>query len=162
MRRCVIAMVVLAVMTGCASNPQQDHPKVVRMSPEELDRLMPKPVPNLSLDEIVALSKAGEKPEAIIARIRDSHSRYALTPQQIVDLHRQGVSMPVLDVMFNDQQQAIRDSLADEFTQRERKHQQEVDALRQELLMRPYPYFYDPFWGPYPYFYYPYPRHWHR
>lgn len=153
-------MVLLVLLAGCAGNPAHDNqPKIARISPEELDRLVPKPVPNLALDEIVRLSQAGEAPAAIIAKIRDSHSSYVLTPEQLIDLNRKGVSLQVLDYIFNAQQQAIRDSMADEFTQRERKHQTEVDALKRELMMRPY--LYDPFWPPYPYYSYP-GYHWRR
>lgn len=146
------------LLAGCASTPSQEQqPKISRLTPEELDRLMPKPVPNLSLDEIVRLSQSGEKPEAIIARIRETHSGYNLTPAQIVELNRKGVSMEVLDFMFNAQQQALRESVTDEFNQREQRHQQDMDALKRQCMNRLYC---DPFWAyPYPYGY-PYWRRW--
>lgn len=154
-----MAMAVLALLVGCASTPSHEsQPKIARLTPEELDRLMPKQVPNLTLDEIVRFSQNGGKPDAIIAKIRETHSEYTLTPAQIVELNRKGVSMQVLDYMFNAQQQALRDSIADEFSQRERKHAQEVEALRRELMSERY--YYDPFWdAPYPYGY-PYWRGW--
>lgn len=156
--RLTLILAVLALLAACAGNPsQQTPPRIYRISPQELDRLMPKPVPNLSLDEIVRLSQNQESPDAIIARIRESHSAYNLTPAQIVELNRKGVSMQVLDYIFNAQQQVLRDSLADEFNQRERKHQQEIATLQRQLTSQPYC---DPFlMYPYPYGY-PYWRRW--
>lgn len=146
--RLIVSAIVLALLAGCASAPSPE-PKIARISPEELERLMPQPVPNLTLEEIVRLSQAGEPAESIIVKIRDTYSSYALTPEQIVELNRKGVSMRVLDYIFSAQQQALRDSMADEFNQRERKHREEVEALKLELMQEPY--FYDPFWPQYPY-----------
>lgn len=156
--RLTLIFVMLALFAGCASSPSQPTPpRVYRISPEELDRLIPKPMPSIALEEIVRLSQSGESPDAIVAKIRESHSTYHLVPAQIVELNRKGVSMQVLDYIFNAQQQALRDSLADELNLRERKHRQEVEALKSQLLRQPYC---DPFWMyPYPYGY-PYGRRW--
>jgi hypothetical protein len=161
--RNTILMAGMLVLAGCAGTPVQDaQPKVVRITPQELERLMPQPAPNLSLDEIVTLSKNGTPADTIIARIRDTHSRYALTPSQMVELHQKGVSLKVLDYIAEAQQQAVRESVADELNQRARKQQEEIQALQRELRMRPY--YYDPW--PYPpgWYGYPYPRpywrHW--
>ncbi|HEY3327712.1 MAG TPA: hypothetical protein VGK14_11170 [Novimethylophilus sp.] len=156
MRGVVAAMLALGLLAGCASSPSShDNPsKIDRITPEQLDRLLPQPAPHLSLDDIVALSGSGEAPEAIIARIRDTHSSYALTPAQIVELNRKGVSTRVLDHIYNAQQQAIRDGMADELNQRERKQREEIQRLQRELQRRPYysdPWPYPPYWYGYPY-----------
>lgn len=153
MRFAVIIMTLLVLLQGCAGNPPAES-KIARISPEEVNRLLPQPAPHLSLDEIVGLSMGGESPEAIIARIRDTHSSYALTPAQIVELNRKGVSTRVLDHIYNAQQQAIRDSVADELNQRERKQREEIQSLQRELKRRPYysdPWPYPPYWYGYPY-----------
>ncbi len=156
MRKALLITIMLG-LAGCAGSPVQDaQPKVVRISPQELERLMPQPAPNLALDEIVALSKGGAPPDTIIAKIRDSHSRYTLTPSQAIELHQKGVSPKVLDYIAEAQQQAVRENVADELNQRARKQQEEIQALQRELRMRPY--YYDP-WPYPPYWYgYPYPR----
>lgn len=160
MRLMIILVGLLALLSGCASSTSTPdaRPKIDRITPEELESLLPKPVPNLTQDELVRLSKAGEIPDAIIAKIRDSHSSYALTPAQMIDLNRQGVDPKVLDYIQSSREQAMREGFADEFNQRERKHHEEIEALQRKLLQRPY--FYDPYW-PYPYWDYP-PRlrHW--
>lgn len=148
MRYLLLSVLLLA---GCATTPAEP-PQIQRISSEELERILPKPVPNLPLDEVVRLSRAGEGPDAIIGKIRETHSRYELTPTQVIDLHRQGVDVRVLDHMQAAREQALRDSLADEIARREQAHQEKLDALERRL--RSYPC-YDPFW-PYPYWRYPY------
>jgi hypothetical protein len=146
------------LLAGCASTPREP-PQIQRISPEELELILPKPVPNLTLEEIVTLSKAGESADAIIANIRQTNSRYELTPSQVIELHQQGVDARVLDHMQAAREQALRDSFADEINKREREHQDKVDGLKRQLLMRSYPYC-DPFW-PYPYWRHPYyPYYW--
>lgn len=153
MRYLLLSVLLLA---GCATTPAEP-PQIQRISPEELERILPKPVPNLALEEIVRLSKAGQSADAVIGKIRESQSRYELTPTQVIELHRQGVDAKVLDHMQAVREQALRDSLADEINKREREHKEKEDALKRQLQLRSYPY-YDPFW-PYPYWRYPfYPR----
>lgn len=148
MRCLMIAMLLLA---GCATTPAEP-PQIQRISPEELERILPKPVPNLAVEEIVRLSQAGEGADAIIARIRQTDSHYALTPSQAIELHRQGVAARVLDHMQSAHEAALRESCADEINKRERAHQEKQDALQRRLRAMPY---YDPFW-PYPYWRHPY------
>jgi hypothetical protein len=158
MRSMIVFVGLLALVTGCASNPSGPDagPKIDRITLEELESLLPAPAPNLSQDELVRLSKAGETPDTIIAKIRDSHSSYAFTPAQMIALNRQGVDTKVLDYIQSSREQAMREELADEFNKREREHHEEIEALQRELLQRPY--FYDPYW-PYPYWYPPGWRH---
>ena len=154
----------LLLLVGCASNPSQP-PQIQRISAEELERLLPQAMPNLTLEDIVGMSKQGMAPEAIIEKIRDTGSSYDLSPSQGVDLARQGVDPKVLDHIHAARDQALRDGMADEVNARELKHQQEVEALKRQLLMHPWrygPYWgYDPFWGPFPpYWRYPYHPYW--
>ena len=141
------------LLTGCATTPMQ-QPPVARISPEELERIMPKPVPSLSLDVVVALSKASTPAEQIIEKIKVSNSHYDLTPSQMVELSRQGVGSKVLDYIYQAREQAIRDGFSDEINKREKDKQAEQEKLKRELRLRSYPY-YDPFYGygPYPYWY---------
>ena len=142
-------------LTACATTTQQE-PQIERISPEELERIMPKPVPNVTLDEIVTLSKQGNSPEQIINRIKASNSRYDLTPSEIVQLTEQGVDPQVLDYMHQTHENALRESMADEINKREKQRQQELERLEREYRMRSFNY-YDPwwgYWGPGPYWRY--------
>ncbi len=134
--------IILAILAGCATTPRQE-PLVERISPEELERIMPKPVPNLALDEIIKLSKQGIPAEQIIDKIKASNSRYELTPSQSVELSKQGVDTKVLDYIYASREQALREGFADEINKREKEKKLEQDRLKRELRSR----YYDPFWG---------------
>lgn len=148
-----IVISLLLALSACATTQQQE-PQVKRISPEELERIMPKPVPNLALEEIVALSKQGTPAEQIIEKIKASNSRYDLTPSQAVELSKQGVDPKVLDYIHQSRENALRDSFADEINKREKQKRDEQERLKREY--RAYPY-YDPwwgYWGPSPYWRY--------
>lgn len=143
-------LATLVLVAGCASTPEQ-APQIQRISPEELERIMPKQAPNLSLDEIVQLSQAKLSSEEIIQKIKDSHSQYALTPSQVLEMGKKGVDAKVLDYIQASHEQAIRDGFADELNKREQIKLQEQQKLKREYQLRQ-PY-YDPYWGyPYPYY----------
>ena len=50
--------IVFLFLTGCASTGAQQ--KVERITPEQLAKILPPPVATVTLDEIVADSKAGK------------------------------------------------------------------------------------------------------
>lgn len=158
MTRWIGAVLCGLVLAGCAGAPSRESPpQIQRISAEELERLLPRPDPNLTYDELVRLSHEGLTPEALIEKIRQSNSSYALTPSQTIDLHRQGVDAKVLDAMAAAREQALRDGFADELNKRDREHQVVVERLRREVRYQPC--YYDPFWAPYPpYWRYPYRR----
>jgi hypothetical protein len=143
-------LAALVLVAGCASTPEQ-VPQIQRISPEELERIMPKQSPNLSLDEIVQLSQTKVPAEQIIQKIKESQSQYVLTPSQILDLGKKGVDAKVLDYIQASHEQAIRDGFAEELNKREQTKLQEQQKLKREYQLRQ-PY-YDPYWGyPYPYY----------
>lgn len=149
--RTFIMGMLLLLLSACASTPQQP-PQIQRISPEELERILPKPVPNLSLDEIVRLSQAGTSAELIIEKIKATDSHYDLTPSQSVDLSNKGVSAKVLDYIHSSREQALRDGFANEINKRESARKTEQQRLKREYESRSQPYyyydpFYDPFWG---------------
>ena len=151
-----LLLVSILALQGCASNTVQE-PAVQRISPEELEKLMPKPVANLSLDDIVKLSKDGVSADEIIDKIKVSNSQYDLSPSQAVDLSKAGVDAKVLDYIHASREQALRDGFADELNKREKAKKAQEEKMRRELQMRSMPY-YDPFWGyaPSPYWRYGY------
>jgi hypothetical protein len=146
------------LLQACVSNPPL-APQIQRISPEELERIMPKPMATLTLDDIVGLTKNGTSPDQIIAEIKASKSYYDLAPSQAVELSKQGVDGKVLDYMHSSRQAAIRDDFADEINKREKACMDNQERLRREYEWRSQPY-YDPFWGygyspywqPYPYY----------
>ncbi len=143
-------LAALVLVAGCASAPEQ-VPQIQRISPEELERIMPKSVPNLSLDDIIQLSQAKVLAEEIIRKIKESQSQYALTPSQVLEMSKKGVDAKVLDYIQASHEQAIRDGFAEELNKREQTKLQEQQKLKREYQLRQ-PY-YDPYWGyPYPYY----------
>lgn len=146
------------LVAGCATSPQQAAaPQIQRISAQELERLLPRPEPSLTYQDLVRLAREGATPETMIEQIRQSNSSYALTPSQALELGKQGVDAKVLDYMHAAREQAMRDGFADELNRREREHQAEMESLQRQCLMRPCPY--DALWGAYPsYWYYPYYR----
>lgn len=144
---------VLILLTGCATTQTQE-PAIQRISEEELERIMPKPVPNLTLEEIVQLSKSGVPDDEIIQKIQETHSQYDLTPSQSLDLSKQGVSPKVLDHIHTSREQLLRDSLAEEINKREREKEEEKQRLRrdyqwrsQQMMMHPWGWGVHPFYG---------------
>ncbi len=132
------------LIAGCASTPIEP-PKIERISAEELDRIMPQAIPNLSLDDIVKLSQEKLSADQIIQKIKDSQSQYALLPSQLLELSNKGVDQKVLDYIYSAHEQAVRDSFAEEINKREQSKAKEQEKLKREYHLRQ-PY-YDPYWG---------------
>jgi len=153
MRRLIFAVSLLMLVSGCATT-QPQAPQIQRISAEELERIMPQAVPNLSLNELVVLSNSGMTPDQIIERIKATDSRYDLTPSQALQLSKEGVDSKVLDYIHASREQALRDGVAEEINKREQQKQQELERVKREYQLRSYPY-YHPYFG---YGYYPW-RH---
>lgn len=147
---------LLAILQlGCVSTVTRE-PDIQRITSEELEKLIPPPVAAISLDQIVAFAKQGMAAEAIIDKLKQSNSQYALSVEQTLQLSNQGVPLQVLDWMQQAQQQRLKDSLVDEMNKREAARVKEQEKLKRQWLSRPpYP-FYDPLWGPAPYWRHPY------
>jgi len=152
------------LLSGCASTGRDlgaDGPRIDRISPEELARLIPPPVARLTLDDMVRLTKEGKSAEQIIAQIKASDSMYDLTPSQSVELSNQGVDAKVLDYIHESREAAVRNQLADEINRREKQKQAEVARLKNRLWQQQR--YYDPFcrgyYGLTPYGYGGYGRH---
>jgi hypothetical protein len=155
LRPMLISALALSLL-GCAtaSAPPDGTGGIARLSPEELARMMPKPNPKLPLAELVRMSREGATAKDIIARIRETDSRYDLSASQAIELHSQGVSAEVLDYIQSAQVQELRDRMAEEINQREQRHAEE---LGREQTLRRNSYYYDPWWPGYPGWNYGYP-----
>lgn len=145
MKNLFALMLTLIWLAGCASI---DTPpaQVKRITPEELAKILPPPVATVSLNEIISDSKKGKTAEDIIAKIKASDSRYALTTQQMLDLSKQGVSTKVLDYMVQSNELAKQNAIADEMNKREKERVATEKKLQQERDIARNGY-YDPFWG---------------
>lgn len=147
MKRLILLMFSLLVFAGCASTGNKPS-QVERITPEELAKLIPPPVATVSLEEIVADSKAGESADNIIAKIKNSNSRYELSSTQVLDLNKQGVDAKVLDYIQQSNELAKQNAIADEMNRREQEKAAAKKQLQRERAFNNNRY-YDPFWGPY-------------
>ena len=139
-------IIFILLLNACASTGTRQT-QVDRITPEELAKLMPAPVATLSLDEIINDSKQGKTPDEIIAKIKASNSRYALSSTQIVDLSKQGVDVKVLDYIQQSNELAKQNAIADEINKREKEKKIAQSQLQRERDFARDRY-YDPFWGP--------------
>ena len=147
--RSVLTSALALTLLGCAtaSAPPDAGPAIARLSPEELERIMPPAQSGLSLADIARLSKQGATAKEIIAKIRETGSRYDLSASQAIELHAQGVDKEVLDTIQTARAQELRDRIAEEINQRELRHAEQLRREQELRLHRPY---YDPWPGAYP------------
>lgn len=143
--RYLIVLMTLFILSGCASTGTQQS-KVERITPEELAKLIPPPVATVSLDEIVADSKAAKSADDIIAKIKNSNSRYELSSTQMLDLNKQGVDAKVLDYIQQSNELAKQNAIAEEMNKREQEKNAAKKQLQRERALNNNRY-YDPFWG---------------
>ncbi len=148
LRPILISLLALSLL-GCAtaSAPPNAPGTIARLTPDELARLLPRPNPKLALSELVRMSQQGATAADIIARIKQTGSRYDLKPSQAIELHAQGVSAEVLDYIQSAREQDLRDRMAEEIDQREQRYAEELRRA-QDLLRDNY--YCDPWWPAYP------------
>ena len=145
MKHLLVLVVSLFILSGCATSGTKPS-QVERITPEELAKLILPAVATVSLDEIVADSKAGKSSDDIIAKIKNSNSRYELTSTQVLDLNKQGVKAPVLDYIQQSNELAKQNIIAEEMNKREQEKMTAKKQLQRERAFNNNRY-YDPFWG---------------
>ncbi len=136
-RRLGMMLALALVVAGCATAPE--GARVERLTPEQLAALKPVPNPKVSLDEIVALSRTGSLPAAIIERLASTGTWHALSPQQIIELNKQGVDRSVIDHLAAAEERAHQATLITQLTDRDAKAAQDLArerAQRQALQQR--------------------------
>jgi hypothetical protein len=143
----MVIILIALCLSACASTGTQQS-KVERITPEELAKLMPPAVATVSLDEIVADSKAGKTPDEIIEKIKTSNSRYELTSTQVLDLNKRGVDAKVLDYIQQSNELAKQNAIADELNKRQKETLAAQKILKRERDIARDQLYYDPFWGP--------------
>lgn len=62
-----------------------------------------------TVDDALALAKAGASPDSIILRMQQSRATYRLSASDILRLHAEGMPSPVLDYMQQTQIESVRD-----------------------------------------------------
>ncbi|WP_047532731.1 hypothetical protein [Methylotenera sp. N17] len=143
----LMATSVLLMLAGCATTGNSPtQAEVERISPEELEKLIPPAVATVSLEELVADAKQGKTPDEIIEKIKSSNSRYDLTPAQSLDLNKRGLDIKVLEYIHQSNELARQNALADEINKREQARRLSEKKLKRErdlAQMRGY----DPYWG---------------
>lgn len=65
--------------------------------------------PPLTQEDIISMARAGRTDQEIIQEINTRRTYYRLSAKDIIHLHENGVSNPVIDYMLETQMQAIRD-----------------------------------------------------
>jgi len=156
----ILAIASFFILSGCASVGQTQKSEIERITPEELAKLLPPAVATVTLEEIVAHSKQGLSAETIIAKIKESDSRYELSSSQILDLSKQGVEVKVLDYIQQSNELAKQNAIAAEMNRRQQENAEVKQALSRERLRRHR--YYDPFWGPSFYYRHRFPRDYWR
>lgn len=131
--RIVSALSVVLLLTACASSGPQPG-SVQRLSPEELARIRPVARPVVGLEEIIARTKTGQTPEAIIARLRETGTVHVLPSAQIVDLSRQGVDQKVIDYLAEAQEKARQATLTTQLADRDAQAAAQLEQERQRRL----------------------------
>ena len=121
------------LLTACASNGPPPG-SVQRMSPEEMARIKPVARPVVGLEEIIARTKTGATPDAIIARLAETGTLHVLTSAQIVELSRQGVDQKVLDYLAETQEKARQATLATQLADRDAQAAAQLEQERQRRL----------------------------
>ena len=100
-----------AALLGACASPGPQPGSVQRLTPEQLARIAPTPNPAIPLSEIMALSKAGTPPEAIIKRLADTGTVHVLSASQIINLATHGVDQKVIDALVEAQERSRQTTL---------------------------------------------------
>ncbi|OYY50741.1 MAG: hypothetical protein B7X95_08880 [Methylophilaceae bacterium 17-44-8] len=141
------ACLLAVLLTSCATTGNSPtQAEVERISPEELEKLIPPAVATVTLEELLAEAKQGKTPDQIIEKIKVSNSRYELTPEQSVSLNKQGLDIKILNYIHESNALARQNALADEINKRNQANKLSEKKLKRErdlARMRSY----DPFWG---------------
>lgn len=152
--RVTLMGLLLVMITACASTAPVKEVTIDRVSPEQLASMTKPAPPAKPLQEIANMMKMGATDQQVIAEMKATQSRYALTPSEVIYWHAQGISQAVLDDMQQANQLAIQNQLADTMNQRAKERAEAEATLkrqRDEARLRAFhPYgFYGPGWvGP--------------
>lgn len=140
----ILSLLVVAAavsMTGCSTAGPRTVP-LERMTLEQLAALQPLRNPVLTIQDVIALSRAGTAPEEIIERLRKSHAAYLFRAPQIAELGKQGVDQAIVDYIADAQDRARQATLLTERADREADQARRLDQERGRRGARPLYYGY--------------------
>lgn len=149
MRLHVLAPLLFALLAACATPPAQ-RPAVQRPPAREAPVSAAAPAPKVTLDDIVAMVKAGDSGDAIVNRIRNSASRIRLAAADVISLRDRGVPLGVIDQIMELERSAQQVDLAEQINQRDAACAEELRRHDQACIRQcnnwcgPYA----PAWGP--------------
>jgi hypothetical protein len=142
-------------LLGCASlegKPPTQAQGIQRLSDEELARIMPPPVSQLSFDALVSMSKTGLTPAQMMDKLKETDTSYDLTASQILSLNKQGVPVEVLDYLHTRRAAAVQNNIAESVSQHEKVKNEEIQKLKRQLQLSTMdPFCRNGFPGYYPY-----------
>lgn len=72
--------------------------------------LSPQYPPEVTVDQVIQMSKSGISPEEIISKIDESHTVYYLKSEDVVRLKQEGVAGHVIDYMLMTEKKTIEAS----------------------------------------------------
>lgn len=146
-----LGVALALLLGGCATlSDGSATPRLARLPPDELARLAPD-APRLSLDDLVAMARAGAPAETLIERFRQAGARFDLTPAQVLDLHARGLPLAVLQAIHDDREKALRADLTQMLVERDEQCASQVAQARQRALAGIDPFCYRSTVLPYPY-----------
>ena len=90
-----------AILAGCSTSQPQQEAVLQQQNPDTYAREQQKAP--LTVADVKAMSKAGITEDTIVAKIRDSHTIFHLSANDVLDLHSSGVPQKVLDYMITTQ-----------------------------------------------------------
>jgi putative N-acetylmannosamine-6-phosphate epimerase len=152
----MIACAAIISIAACANSPPAASPRIERIADAALPAGVVAPAAKIGMAEIVAMTKQGESPVRIIARIDQSASISRLNASEIVEMAQSGVNLAVLDHILETERQRVFDDVAAQIAQREQACIERVDReVRQCRLQSTTPFWPQPTcWPPhagYPY-----------
>lgn len=146
-RRVAIVFVAAVLASACAAPSGSVSPRIARLPAEEIQKLPSAAPAPLSADELVAMVRAGATSETIVERWRQATPRLAMTPTRLIDLHRRGVPLPILETLAEAHERALRADYDTVLAQRQSEWERKLAEERNRPRQCPSPYG----WGPYPY-----------
>jgi hypothetical protein len=144
----VCTLCAILFLAGCATTGNSEQSQVKRITPEELQKLIPQAVAPYTLEQLITDSKLAKTPVEIIGHIQATDSRYDLNASKLLELHQQGVDTEVLNYIQQSNELAKQNYIADEINKAEKEKAEALRMLKAERMMQ-MRQFYNPFWHPY-------------
>jgi len=129
MQRLLISLLIAAALSGCASTDPKGSGRVIDRLPPEAVKPAPPPLPKLTQQDLIQLSRQGLSSEAIIQRLKESHTRLRLGATELIALRTSGVPLLVLDHLLDSDRKAILDQCDERTLQLRNEHAVQLQQL---------------------------------